>query len=201
MKLPQMPQKQVISKIYGHGRGWVFTPNDFTAVGSPQAIGNALRRLSRTGLIKRIGRGLYYYPKKHPSLGILSPSPDSIAKALAGRAKARLLPSGPYAANLLGLSEQVPARITFLTDAPSKKVRVGKQLIELKQTATRNMAAAGKISGLVIQALRYFGQKNITPDMLASLRLLNSQQKKTVLEDLSSAPGWMLPFLRIITGK
>jgi Family of unknown function (DUF6088) len=202
MKSPQMPQKQVLSRIYGHGRGWVFTPNSFQDAGTPQAVGNALRRLTRKGLIQRIGRGLYYYPKKHHSLGLLSPPPDSIAKALAGRAKARLLPSGAYAANILGLSEQVPAKITFLTDAPSKKVRVGKQVIELRQTAIRNMATADRTAGLVIQALRYLGQNNITPEILATLRQkLDDRQKKAIRNDLSSAPSWMVSFLGAITQK
>jgi hypothetical protein len=159
----------------------------------------ALQRLTEDDTIQRLGRGLYYYPKKHPVLGIMSPAPADIAKAIAGRAKARLLPSGAYAANLLGLSEQVPAKITFLTDAPSKKVRVGKQVVELKQASSRTMATANKISGLVTQAFRYLGRKNIRPEMIAALsHRLNGRQKKILLQDSSSAPAWIADYFRKI---
>jgi len=80
--------------------------------------------LLKAGTIHKLSQGLYYYPKKHPVIGTLSPAPEDIAKALAGRSAARLQPSGAYAANLLGLSDQIPAKIVFLTDARSKRVQV-----------------------------------------------------------------------------
>ncbi|MEO7276222.1 MAG: DUF6088 family protein [Vicinamibacterales bacterium] len=81
------------------------------------------------GTIRQLGRGLYDYPKPHPSLGQLSPTPDALAKAMAGRDRVRRQPSGAYAANLLGLSEQVPAKVVFLTDGPSQVVHVGDEAV------------------------------------------------------------------------
>ena len=103
--------------------------------------------------------GLYDYPRQHPKLGELAPTPEQIAQALAGKEASRIQPSGAYAANLLGLTEQVPAQAIFLTDATTGRVRVGRQEIILNQTTPKNMATAGRVSGLVIQALRYLGKE------------------------------------------
>jgi len=105
-----------ICMIYGHGRGFVFTPKLFSSLGNPQAIGMALIRLCRKGTIRRLARGLYDYPRINDQLGLLSPSIDDLAQALKGRDATRMQPSGVYAANLLGLSNQVPMKVVFLTD-------------------------------------------------------------------------------------
>jgi hypothetical protein len=95
----------------------VFVPADFLDLGSRKAIDIALHRLARKGTIRRLAHGVYDFPKEHPVLGTLSPSADDVASALAGRDRTRLQPAGAYAANALGLSEQVPANAVFLTDA------------------------------------------------------------------------------------
>ena len=192
---------RVVSKIYGMGRGWVFTPNDFVALGSRAAIDKALSRLTAEGTIRRLNRGLYDYPKSHPVLGILSPNPEAVAKALKGEAAVRIKPFGAYAANILGLTEQVPARIVFLTDGANKTVRVGKQEIRLKHTTPKNMATAGKSSGLVIEALRELGKTNIDENMIGKLReRLGANEKRQLLKDIHFAPEWMHKYLRPIAG-
>jgi len=198
----QTAHNKAVSRIYGHGRGWVFTPNDFRDLGTRQAIGAILRRLVNRGVIQRVGHGLYQYPVRHPTIGIINPSPEAVARALAGRTAARLLPSGAYAANILGLSQQVPARITFLTDAPSKTVRLGRQVIQLKQTVTRNMATADRISGTVIQALRFIGRKNVDERVIKALcSRLTEGEKKILAKDAKYAPGWLEVFLRQIVSS
>ena len=132
-------------------------------------------------------------------LGMLSPSMDAIAKALAGRDRLRIQPSGAYAANLLHLSEQVPAKAVFLTDGPSCRLKVGASEIVLKRTTPRAMAAAGRISGLVIQGLKYLGQQHVTMERLAPLRKLLSEKDRAQLkQDISLAPAWMRPFLQAV---
>ena len=133
----------VLNRVRGHGRGWVFTPRHFQDLGTRTAIGNALMRHTQAGTIRHLGRGLYDFPRQDPSLGLLPPSTDDIAKALKGRDSFRLQPSGAHAANLLGISEQVPVRAVYLTDGPDRKVRIGKRQIILKHTVPRNMATGG----------------------------------------------------------
>src|ERR1700678_2566410 len=112
----QTVDAKLISRIYGSGRGSAFTPNDFFDIGRRGAVDKALSRRTSKGTIRRLARGFYEYPREHPELGKLSPDIEKVAKALAGKDRIRLQPAGAYATNLLGLSEQVPAKVVFLTD-------------------------------------------------------------------------------------
>ena len=139
-KLPQSIDSRILATIYGRGRGSVFVPADFLKIGSREAVDVALHRLVKEGTIRRLARGVYDFPKEHPVLGPLSPSAEAIAMALAGRDHTRLQPAGAYAANALGLSEQVPAKAVFLTDGPARTVKIGAMTIQLRRTTARNMA-------------------------------------------------------------
>ena len=190
------------SRIYGSGRGSAFTPNDFLDIGGRDAVDKALSRLAAKGTIHRLARGLYEYPREHPELGKLSPDIGKVAKALAGKDRIRLQPAGAYATNLLGLSEQVPARVVFLTDGPSRTVKIGRQEIQLRRTTPRNMAAAGRLSGLLMQALRHLGKEHITPARVEHLkRTLPPKERRQLLKDLRLAPAWMHPLFRELAGE
>ena len=182
----------VTYRIYGNKMGWVFTPSRFYDIGSQFAVRKTLERLAKSGLIRRLAPGLYDYPKRHPVLGDLLPNYEQVGRALVGEDKLKLQPSGAYAANLLGLTEQVPAKIIFLTDGATRKVVIGKQVIALKKTTPKNMAASGRISGLVIQALRYLGQVNVDDAMIDKLKKrLSQKDKDQLLKDITCAPGWI----------
>ena len=190
------------SRIYGSGRGSAFTPNEFLDIGGRDAVDQALSRLTVKGTIRRLARGLYEYPREHPELGMLSPDIEKVAKALAGKDRIRLQPAGAYATNLLGLSEQVPARVVFLTDGPSRTVKVGRQEIQLRRTTPRNMAAAGRLSGLLMQALRHLGKQHITPARVEHLkRTLPPKERHKLLKDLPLAPAWMHPLFRELAAE
>jgi hypothetical protein len=192
-------EKSITSRIYGYGRGSVFTPNYFLDIAGRHAVDQALHRIMSAGTIQRIARGLYHYPETHPVLGNVAPSIDVVARALASSEHAKVLPSGAYAANLLGLSEQVPAKVVFLTNGRGRKVKLGKLTIELRSTTPRKVAGAGRTSGIVLSALRYFGDEHITPERIAHLRkTLSAEDKKRLLADLPSAPTWMHRHLRAI---
>jgi hypothetical protein len=186
----------VKNRIYGMGRGNCFTPDRFLDLGGNEAVRQSLSRLAKQGLIRRLSKGLYEYPRVHKVLGVLPPETDKVVKALAVRDDIIVQPSGAYAANLLGLSEQVPARIVYLTDGNSKKIKIGKQEIVLKKTLNRTMAVAGTQSGLVIQALLYLDKDHLTEAIKSKLsRQLSAKDKKQLLSDLKYAPIWMRDFL------
>src|SRR5438093_10773617 len=161
-KLPQSVDSRILARIHWFGRGSVFVSADFLDLGSRQAVDIVLHRLARKGTIRRLARGVYDFPKEHPVLGPLQPSAEAIASALAGRDRTRLQPAGAYVANALGLSEQVPAKATFLTDGPSRTVTIGPMTIQFRRTTPRNMEAAGRLSGLLMQALRELGEEHVT---------------------------------------
>ncbi len=188
----QSVNNKVLSRIYGKKRGWVFTPSNFLDLGSRAAIDQALGRLVKPGTIRRLACGLYEYPKKHHDFWDIPPNYERIAQALAGRGSLKIQPSGAYAANLLGLTEQVPAKIVFLTDGPNSKLQIGKRQIVLKRTTPKNMATAGKISGLVIQALRYLKRDYVDSIVIEKLKYkLTEKDKKGLVKDICYAPAWI----------
>ena len=140
---------------------------------------------------------MYDFPKVHRELGPLWPSAEDVAGAIAGRDGIRLQPAGAYAANLLGLTEQVPAKVVFLTDGPTRSVRVGPTVIQLRHTTPKNMAAAGRLSGLVIQALRHLKREHVTAARVARLKAtLPARERRSLARDIKLAPTWMHPILR-----
>jgi len=196
-KSPQAIDSRIVAAIRSRGRGSVFVPADFLDIGSREAVDVALHRLARQGIIRRLARGVYDFPKEHPALGLLAPSAEAVARALAGRDRTRLQPAGAYAANALGLSEQVPAKAVFLTDGPARTVKIGPTTIQLRRTTPKNMEAAGRLSGLLIQALRELGQEHVTRERRDHLkRTLPANERRELLKDLRLAPAWMHPIFR-----
>lgn len=188
---------KIKKKIYRKDKGFVFTKSHFFDLGSRTAIAKALERLADAGVIRRLSRGLYEYPKQHPEFGVLPVNYEQVAQALAGRDNLRIQPSGAYAANLLGLSDQVPAKVVFLTDGSHRKIQIGNRSIVLKRTTPKNMATAGKISGLVIQALRFIGQENIDDKVIGILkRKLVEKDKQILMADLRFTPAWIEKVLK-----
>ena len=194
---PNSIDTRIAQRVQRSARGTVFTPAAFTALGSREAIDKSLQRLVAQGALRRLSRGLYDKPRHDEILGTLWPSVEDVVKAVVGKHKLRVQPAGVYAANLLGLSEQVPAKIVLLTDGTSRSIRAGPMQITLKRTSPRNMAAANRLSGLVIQAFKSLGPEHITPQRIAHLRKTLPVAERARLEnDLNLAPGWMRPALR-----
>jgi len=188
---------KIISRIYGKKRGWVFTPGSFKDLGSRSGIDMALMRYKGKGTIRKLARGLYYYPKMDPVLGFMPPSTDDIVRALAGRDATKIQPSGAHAANLLGLTTQVPMKIVYLTDGRSRTVQVGNRQIVLQHREPKNLATAGKISGLVIQALKYLGEDHVDGQLIEQLdRRLSSTDREQLLKDICYAPEWVSKIIK-----
>lgn len=197
MKNSQAVDSRIFAAIMDRGPGSVFVPVDFLAIGSREAVDVALHRLARKGAIRRLARGLYDLPRNHEILGLLVPSPEAIASALAGRDRTRIQPAGAYAANALGLTDQVPAKMVFLTDGNVRTVKIGTMTIQLRHTTPKNMEAAGRLSGMLIQAFRELGQQHVTPQRLEHLkRTLPVEERRKLLMDLRLAPTWMHPIFR-----
>jgi len=197
--MTQSIENKVFNRICNKNRGWVFTPSHFFDLGSRTAVAQALVRLVKKGKIRWLAHGLYDYPENHAVLGDLPANYERIANALAGRDSLKIQPSGACAANLLGLTEQVPARIVFLTDGPNRKVQINKQQIVLKRTTPKNMATAGRVSGLVIQALRYLGQDHVDDNIIRILKKrLSGDDKCQLMNDIRNAPVWIGDIFRQI---
>jgi hypothetical protein len=186
---------KITKRVRGKGRGSVWTPVDFLDLGSRACVEQALSRLVKRGLLRRLARGLYSYPKMSSRLGALTPAPDVIATALANSRRGRLQVSGARAANELGLTTQVPAKAVYLTDGPSKAVKVGRQEIRLKHVPSARLVGAGTKAGMVLEALRHLG-----PDIDAgTIKRLGAQlsprDKQTLNENLRAVSARVRPII------
>ena len=198
-KHKQSVDTQVLERIFAQGKGWVFTPTDFADLGSRTAVATALKRHKADGTIRQLGRGLYDRPRHDSKLGVLWPSLDAIVSAVKNRDAVRVQPTGAYAANLLGLSDQVPMRVFYLTDGPKRTIRLGEMTISFKHTTPRNMATADRISGLVIQALRWLGQSNVDNRTVKILQnRMDQSSRQQLLADIRHAPVWIANVIRHI---
>nr|WP_094538750.1 DUF6088 family protein [Brucella grignonensis] len=177
------------------GRGGVFTPSDFLDVAARATIDQALSRLAKNGKLRRLARGLYDFPKMHPQLGPLSPAPDDVAQALARETGSQVQIAGARAANALGLSTQVPAKSSYLTDGPSRRVVLGKRVVDLRHASPKHLIAPGSAAGTVVQALRHVGAVRAADVARIASRRLSASDKKTLASNAVQAPAWMRPTL------
>jgi hypothetical protein len=191
--------KAILKRIRAKQRGWAFTPKEFASLGPRTAVDQALYRLQQKGTIRRLSRGIYEYPKIHPQIGVLSPSAEAVANAVAAKTHSRLLVSPGKAANLLGLSTQVPAQNIFLTEGPSRTVKIGNQMIVLKHAAPSKMIGAGTEAGIVIQAVRAVGPNGVKEIPVAAIsQKLPSAVKSEIKSLLPATPIWAQPILNRI---
>ena len=188
---------QVLEAINDAPRGTIFFVESFLSVGNSRAVNKALERLVAKGMIIRIAQGIYTRPKQNTLLGNTTPSVEEIAIAIAGRDKARIVPTGVFALNALGLSTQIPLNAVYLTDGAARKIQIGKRNILFKKTTPKNLAATGNISRLVIQALKSIGMNKVTTDEEKKiLDLLKKEKRKNIEHDIALAPEWIRKIMR-----
>lgn len=170
----------------------MFFPDDFNQYGSSVAVRKALERLPDKEQIIRVAQGIYVRPKQSKYIGTVHPSVEDIAKAIAKRDKMRTVPTGAYALNALGLSTQIPMNVVLLTDGTPREIKVGRRIIKFKKSAPSNLLAKGKISSLVIQALKEIGQGKVSEEEGRKIvELLKEEDRKDLEHDISLVPAWI----------
>lgn len=194
----------IMKRVRARGRGkWVCTPKDFLDLGSRAAVDQALSRLARSGDLRRVGRGLYDLPRIS---GVLKrPAPvdmDKAVAALARRDGVRIMPDGMAAANRLGLTNAVPAGTRYVTDGPTRDLRIGNRTVHLRHAGPRVMAWAGKSSAPVVQALRWLGPRAAAdPGVTRMLRrTLPDAVKRDIVRNSASLPGWAVAIAHCLVG-
>ena len=193
----------ILDHIQTAGHGQVFTPKDFFDAGARSAIDQALARLVRTGKLQRLGRGLYYSPRINPNLGIpVAPDVDQIAQAIGRRTGSLMVPSGAVAANIFGLSTQVPAKFIYLSDGRSRRLQVGNLEIQIKHVAPKELPSGSQTSAMVFQALRHLGREAVDAQVIAKLSAaLSAQQKRELQQDARYTTDWIAEAVRLIAGR
>lgn len=188
----QSVEGQIEKLILSMPKGSLVLPDDFLPYGSSEAIRKALGRLEGKKVIIRVAHGIYVRPEVSKLIGPLTPSAEEVAKAIAKRDRIRTVPSGSYALNALGLSTQVPMNIVLLTDGSPREIKVGKRIIKFKKTTPKNLLAKGKISSLVIQALKEIGNGKVTLEEEQKIMdMLKNEDVKDLKHDITLAPVWI----------
>lgn len=189
--MPAMADR-IMKRIRGKGRGWVFTPKHFIDFGSRGSVDVAISRLVQSGLIRRLGRGLYDYPRQHDTLGVLSPDTVTIADAIATRSGDKLAPSGAAAANSLGLSTQVPARASYATSGRTRVAKAAGRSVTLRHSRAPVLDHASDTANAVLQALAQLGKAQVDADVIRRLATrIDDRALKQLLQARPSMPGWM----------
>jgi ribosomal protein S19E (S16A) len=190
-------EKDIEQRIYRKQKGELFFPEDFSDLGTSEAVRISLHRLEKEGLIRRVAHGIYVRPKISSLMGELTPTAEEIARGIAKRDRIRLVPTGTHALHALGLTTQMPMKLVFLTDGSPREINVGKRTIKLKKTTPKNLSAKGKISSLVIQALREIGQDHLTQnEEIKIVQILKSEMRQILQYDIKLAPVWIQKIMR-----
>jgi len=193
----QSVDDKVIVKIKKAKGGTLFFTEDFLSFGSAKAVAKALERLVEKGDVSRVARGIYARLESDPLLGVLKPTTEAIAQAIAKRDKARIVPTGILALNALGLSTQMPMNVVYLSDGAARKIDLGKRKILFKKTAPKNLATIGNISSLVIQALKVIGKDKVTENEIQIiLKHLAKEEMHRLEHDIRLAPEWIRIIMR-----
>ncbi|SRR5690554_604127 len=188
---------KIVAKMKKAKRGSLFFTEDFLSFGTAKSVSKALERLVDNNEISRVARGIYARLETHRVLGELQPGTEAIAEAIRKRDKARIVPTGVLALNVLGLSTQVPMNVVYLTDGSARKISLGKRKIVFKKTSPKNLSAIGEISGLVIQALKEIGKDNVTEEEIQIiLKQLEKEDQYRLEHDIRLAPEWIRIIMR-----
>ena len=191
---------RILQRIKSKGRGAIFAPSDLLDLGSRASVDQTLSRLADQGVIRRLTRGLYDYPKISPRLGMIQPSVDDVARAIARKDRYVLLVSQAVAANQFGLSTQVPSKPVYMTDGPTRTRTVGRQVIQFRNASRKTLTGAGQTSGAVFQALRYVGKDGVTDAVINKLaRTLSDKDRDLLVKQSRDVPAWMQPVIQQIT--
>lgn len=185
-------ENKIFESLKSRQKGSVIFVSDFLDYGNSESVKKALLRLNEKETIVRLAHGIYLYPKVDKELGILFPSTEDIAIAIARRDKVRIIPTGVQALNKLGLSTQVPMKVVYLTDGGTRNIKVGKRTISFRNTSPKNLFMKGEISSLVIQALKTIGNSKLDDSTLLKIKdILKQEKKENIVNDAKLAPEWI----------
>ena len=186
---------EIIKALSKRGRGAVFSTEEFSHYGNPDAVQKALSRMVERGQLLHVSHGIYCYPKidKELGLGMLFPSYEEIAQVIAKRDKVKIFPAGALAQNMLGLSTQVPMNVVFLTDGSNRKINIknGRGIL-FKHVSPKKLAFNDKLAMLITTALREMGEENVKEEHIKQLKKVVEQHPEPfTTHDLKLMPLWI----------
>ena len=197
-----MKESNTASKVRNHikrlRKGAPFTTASFKSFGSKSAIVKALSRLSKEGVIERLGKGIYIRPTPGRFTPFVRPLPIEVAKAVAKGAdpRAKVFLHGAEAVRRLGLSTQLQVRPHYSTTGPNQSFTYGKLKVVLQHVPERVGILAGRPAGTALAALYYLGKKGVTQDIVAHIESKLPSEEFAALRSVRGAmPEWLQALL------
>ena len=181
--------------------GRIIIPDDFVMCGTPDSVRSGLSRLCRNGKLRRFAKGIYYVPSYDKWDGSLrEPTLDAVALRIAERDNARIIPTGAYALNKLGMSTQVPANVVYITDGSARQINfgAGKRIIFRHSNDLSNFAYQSDLMQLSVLAMREIGEKAITESQISQIKdIISSHVPESAFNhDIVLAPTWIRTILQ-----
>lgn len=184
---------RIMERIRKASHDSVYIAADFTDLGEYNAVRQALLRLDKAGEIQKIMRGVYYYPKYSELIGEYeAPSPSKVAEAVARKFNWTIVPCGDTALNMLGLSTQVPAKWSYISNGPYYHFQLGNLTIEFKHRNNREISGMSPLTAMIIQALHAIGKENLDDAQLDIIKQnLGEKEKTTILNEAQQSSVWI----------
>ena len=191
----QSVENKILSVIKSKKYGTILFASDFADAGERKTINKAFERIALSGKIIRLARGIYCKPKVDTEFGfgVIYPSVDDVAQAIAQRDKCRIVPTGDTALNKLGLSTQVPMNAVYLTDGTPRRIKIynGRGIL-FKHVVPKRLDFKSELIMLITFALQTLGQGNLSEEQFSRIKqLLSNEPKARISEDLKLIPGWI----------
>ncbi len=187
---------QIEAKVRRAKPGQIFLPSDFKDLGTSTAIRKALSRLVEQKVLVRMGQGIYATPIHDKVFGDVLPSMEEIAVTLAKKDHVKIMPTGQYALNKIGLSTQVPMKMVYLTNGTKKNISFGNSSIVFQPTTTKKLAMIGTITSLLFLGLEELDLDNLSEsDVNKIINLLKKEDEKKLKHDLKLAPARISDFV------
>lgn len=191
----QSVENKILSVIKSKKYGTILFASDFADAGERKTINKAFERIALSGKIIRLARGIYCKPKVDTEFGfgVMYPSVDDVAQAIAQRDKCRIVPTGDTALNKLGLSTQVPMNAVYLTDGTPRRIKIynGRGIL-FKHVVPKRLDFKSELIMLITFALQTLGQGNLSEEQFSRIKqLLSNEPKERITEDLKLIPGWI----------
>lgn len=193
-------QKEIWGKLELGKKGDIFFPSDFTMLGSDEAVRQGLSRLVKENKLLRLAKGIYLYPEIDNELGIIYPSIENIAEAIARRDKTRIIPTGVQALNRLGLSTQIPLKASYMTDGTPRIIKIGNRTIYFQKKSPKILDIKSELLVLLIAGLQELGKDDITTEITNKIKnIINKDTKSNIFNELSKAPAWIAKLIKNIS--
>lgn len=180
----------ILHQAHALPEGGVLSPKLFLHLGSRAAVDQAFSRLTKAGKLLRISRGAYAAPVSG-RFGVRPPAPEAVVQALAAHHSEIVVPHGANAANALGLTQQVPVRMVYLTSGKDRKLKLGRAEVTIKHAPRWMLALGERPAGAAVRALAWLGPSHAQASLVALHRILPPTEWQALTTARAMLPSWM----------